>query len=401
MKKLTRYLQKQALQYSDEKYSSAAYLSPRRNHEPQEKLKHHLKTTSSDNNNHLRPKMPPNRKPSNRGAAIPSRISSNIQRVQYASENILQSYELFIPPPPASESDSAIPPPYSEKHPSTPSFPIKRLWIIFIHGGYFRDPSILASSFHATLSLLTDPNSPDQQILALQRHTAGYVSINYRLAPHEAHPQDPTTTPSYEMRNARWPEILGDVLNALRHFQAKHPSTRPGGDEGYVLVGHSVGATLAMNALLHMQNQEGIAPPVGIVGVSGIYDFIRLHETFPGYDAMTRNAVDEEDWEGISVARKRRGEIEAAWAAAGGEGGGKENKRWLLLAHSKEDTLVDWGQLEAMANVFKMDSSKDGPAAVTVKCDVEEIKGKHNACWEDGRELARVIERCVGEIVGV
>jgi acetyl esterase/lipase len=399
MKKLTRYLQKQALQYSDEKYSSAAYLSPRRNHEPQEKLKHHLKSTTTDANTYLRPKMPPNRKPSNRGTAIPSRISSNIQRVQYASENILQSYELFIPPPPPStESESAIPPPYSEKqNPPT----AKKLWIIFIHGGYFRDPSILASSFHATLSLLTDPNSPSQPILDLQRHTTGYVSINYRLAPHEAHPQDPATTPAYEMRNARWPEILGDVLGALRHWQGKYPETRPGGTEGYVLVGHSVGATLAMNALLHTQ-EEGIAPPLGVVGVSGIYDFIKLHETFPGYDAMTRNAVDEADWEGISVARKSRGSIEKAWSTTGdGSGGERERKRWLLLAHSKEDSLVDWGQLEAMADVFKAEDSKDEAAAVTVKCDVEEIKGKHNACWEDGSELARVIVRCAGEVVGV
>ena len=176
-----------------------------------------------------------------------------------------------------------------------------------------------------------------------------------------------------------------------------------------MLVGHSVGATLALNALLGMR-EKGLVMPKGIVGVSGIYDFLRLHERHPEYRGMTRNAIGEERWEGVSVARKGKKEFEEAWRGVERVNADEENegrrKRWMILAHSKEDGLVPWSQVEELAGVFEdeqqeqqHDEGDGGGEGVEIMSRVIEIKGKHNACWEDGHELARVICEAVGEIL--
>ena len=393
MKRVVRYLQNQALEYSDERYSSAAYLSPRRNHEPQQRA-HHGSHHHHDSEAPFTKPAPgsssqKHTRTSPRRTPTPSRISSNIQRVQYASQHILQSYELYIPPAPsatfsAHASGASTPlSPGSGVH-----TPVQRYWVVYVHGGYFRDPNVLATSFHPALALLSDPDTHDDGIREMQRHVKGYVSINYRLARHEGHPQDPEKTGSYELREAIWPEMLDDVVSALKHWQRKYPEV----GARYLLVGHSVGATLALNAVLEAR-QAGLVPPMGVVGLSGIYDFVKLHESFPSYKNMTANAVDEDQWSSVSPAQHSRAEFDEAWAGASG----KKAKRWLILAHSRTDGLVDWGQVEGMQHVFDEGDTVDGG----VMCEVVEVKGRHNEVWENGKELARMVREGIGEVMGV
>ncbi|KAI9873280.1 MAG: hypothetical protein M1823_007959, partial [Watsoniomyces obsoletus] len=99
--------------------------------------------------------------------------------------------------------------------------PTAQYWIVYIHGGYFRDPKVQASSFHPALGQLIDPQNADEHIRSVQQHIQGYASINYRLSPHQGYPQGDDVS-NYERREAKWPEQLDDVLSAIEWLQAKY-----------------------------------------------------------------------------------------------------------------------------------------------------------------------------------
>ena len=338
---------------------------------------------------------------------IPSPLSDKIQREisrhQYAQDHILQSYELYIPE-------------HEGSHPSQPQD--KKFWIVFIHGGYFRDDSVTAASFHPALSILT--RAPKHHLQHLIKtgedqenivpYVAGYASINYRLSPRPTKsPQDPHTTPAYELRNAAWPEHMHDVLAAIAQLQRKH-----GFGQRYVLVGHSVGATMALlstvaagKTLTHAAGSRAlpsIQPPLAAVGVSGIYDFALLHDSFPDYADLTANAIrDPRDIALASPARYALAEYREAWAQQ------PTQERALVLAHSRDDGLVDWKQVEAMAAVFKPEPESESEAKSqtpggqttasgrdSFAVQVVEMKGKHDEIWGLGTELARVIRIGIG-----
>lgn len=282
---------------------------------------------------------------------------------------------------------------------------------MFVHGGYFRDDSVTAASFHPALSILTKPpklhlqnlikTSEDQEDIA--PYVAGYASINYRLSPRPTKsPQDPHTTPEYELRNAAWPDHIHDVLAAIAHLQLKH-----GFGQRYLLVGHSVGATMALLSTLASSkpftNIAGskplpkIEPPMAALGVSGIYDFGLMHKSFPDYAELTKNAIHNPgDVALASPASYSLAEYQDAWAQK------DTQRRVLILAHSRDDGLVDWEQVEAMAGIFV--SSKPQRTGVqrnpsgNFAVQVVETKGKHDDIWGHGTELARVIRIGIGAL---
>ncbi|KIW65669.1 hypothetical protein, variant 2 [Phialophora macrospora] len=318
----------------------------------------------------------------------PDKVLRGITRHQYAQDNILQSYELYIP-----ELD--------HKHQADAKG--HKYWVIFIHGGYFRDPSVTSSSFYPALGILA-PESNHHHIFKNNGHgsrlsditpyISAYASLNYRLSPHPGKaPQDPHTTPAYELRNAEWPEHIHDVLAAIAHLQSKY-----GFGERYLLVGHSVGATMGLLSALAAQkapfsttchlDMPTIEPPMAILGVSGIYDFPLIHESVPDYVELTRNAIhNEADFALASPAKYTAKDYVDIWTAGG------EKKRALVIAHSRDDGWVDWKQVEAMENALKSQS------AVDVR--VSEMKGQHNEIWEKGTELARVVVEAVGVMRGL
>ncbi|KAK5458359.1 Kynurenine formamidase [Exophiala xenobiotica] len=505
MKKVFRYLQDQAVQASQQKYSGGAYLSSS-SEEPQHRRKHHGAASSSSpsqyqgahtTHHHSRSEHPSTAAHSSpahtTAAGIPRSpgsdeqrdldrdhhsstrpkvpddlLAKNVTRHQYGQDNILQSYDLYIPEPKLKAG--------TEPESESPGY-----WILYIHGGYFRDPSVTSSSFLPALSRIVTANTNTNTNEEAEGKTkdididdiSGYASINYRLSPHpQKSPQNPRTTPAYELRNAKWPDHLHDVLAAIAHLQQKYAF-----GERYLLVGHSVGATMALLSTLAAASASGgcarsftstsataatttahgddrtqqqppppksllpastIEPPLAVLGVSGIYDFPTLHDSFPSYVDLTRNAgigigmmdadADDDGDVAASPARYTAEEYSRSWAGAragvtvaNGAATGLDDdneeqvasstvakkkkkkippqkpkrRRAVVLAHSKDDGLVDWRQVEIMKDVFshggqvQAKEEEEGQAGIDVK--LVEIHGAHNRIWEDGRELARAI----------
>lgn len=283
-------------------------------------------------------------------------IFQNMTRHQYASDNIMQSYDILIPERAA--SDSTSPDAANEE----------QYWIVYVHGGYFRDPKVDSTSFKPTISILESiPASSDRVKIS------GYCSINYRLSSHPGHPQSPST-PAYTLNNARWPAQPSDILRALSHLQSHHSAAKK-----YILVGHSVGATLSFLAALQTADKKSnisVAPPAAVVGVSGIYDFPAIHESNPEYEDMTKNAMEAKYYEEASPACYDVATYTKKWTV-------KDGERVVVLAHSRDDGLVGWDQIEEMQKVF------EGQPGFNTK--LVELKGIHNGIWEKGAELARAI----------
>lgn len=467
-----------AVQASEQKHSGAAYLSPSTK-EPQQRERHHGPSYRKQDPDHDQPsttqaassvRKSDSKQISNgqhRSSPSVEKIQRDMTRHQYAQDNILQSYDLYIP-----ELDAS----HLATDPTA-----QRYWVLYVHGGYFRDPAVTSASFVPALSMLvaasasrtahdskhspfrhqdtptqrTNGTSHDETDLSLSLASAsayisGYASINYRLAPHAQKAAQDRSTSTYELRNATWPEPLHDVVTAIAHLQAKyHFGTR------YLLVGHSVGATMAAlstlashpsfpsfisaNPRCAKHTWPRIDPPMAVLGVAGIYDFPMLHASFGGYVALTRNAIpDPHDDVAASPARYTASEYRSSWAAGaqegraegeGGRGRGREwkGKRALILAHSRDDGLVDWKQVEAMRDVFAADDDliaegraevgegeangedgresekgregenigQDHDSRPAIDVRIIEITGAHNDIWSRGGELAKAIGQAV------
>ena len=169
--------------------------------------------------------------------------------IPYSEDSSLNTLDICIPRRPSPEDS-------------------KRLWIVCIHGGAWRDPEIDASSFETTQDrLLASP---------LADNITGYASINYRLSPYPSHPTNPSD-PSDPARNAKHPDHINDVLTAMLYLQETYHFR-----DQYILVGHSCGATLALQVAMKrywgsqyestFALELNVEPPRAVVGLEGIYD---------------------------------------------------------------------------------------------------------------------------------
>jgi acetyl esterase/lipase len=261
------------------------------------------------------------------------------RHIRYGKDNVLQDYDVFLPA--------------KQGHPQRSS-----PWIIYIHGGFFRDPLVLADSFHATVDLI--------QASEHGKHIAGYATLNYRLSKHVNHAQPPDT-PEYDLRNASWPQHLDDVLSGIKQLQSTY---KFGSD--YILAGHSVGAQLALLVALKAQ-EHGFPAPAFVLGLSGIYDFPLIHKDFPAYKALTFNAMKEGEEVAASPVNYKVEDYKRAGV------------QHVMLGHSKDDGLVPWNQVDAMVEV--LEKSAKGKDFVSVV----ELHGAHNDIWRDGKESSRAI----------
>lgn len=290
-------------------------------------------------------------------------------------------------------------PPLDASHLSGPDSP--KFFLVYLHGGYYRDPKIDARSFDHTLSLLI--NSPLHA--RTRSHISGYASINYRLSPHPDHPQDPDRTGNYLLRDASHPEHIEDVVTAIADLQRRY-----GFGSHYILMGHSVGATLALQAALCGQvpwspptatdtesatlaePSASISPPAAIIGFNGIYSFPLLHTTNPTYQALTSNALgpDPQAHRAASPATYAPTAFtDPSPSLAPGSG-----LRHLFLAASRADKLVPWSQVECMRDVFAEDAETD------IEVRVLEIKGDHDESWQRGEDVCRVVALALKAVVG-
>ncbi|KAK2054668.1 alpha/beta-hydrolase, partial [Colletotrichum caudatum] len=256
--------------------------------------------------------------------------------------NVLQTYDIYIP----SISENS-------------SIPSNKYWLVWIHGGFYRDFAQNSTGVNAAIASL-EANSPD--ILANQ--VAGIASLNYRLS---ALPGvQPSDTPADELQNARWPDHMGDAVAALKDLNERHPI-----DGNCVLSGHSVGAQISFSAALETLRDPAVPEPAAVLGISGIYDYPHLHATNPDYDYLVLNAMREDQLVAASPAKVAA----QRYAALGSKA--------LVLAHSRDDGLVPWDQTEAMG------ATLESLPELGKKTRFIELQGAHNDIWRNGVALAK------------
>ncbi|KAK9468781.1 Alpha/Beta hydrolase protein [Lipomyces arxii] len=119
-------------------------------------------------------------------------------------------------------------------------------WVAYIHGGAWRDPFMTKTMGYSLLSHVPE--------------TWSGLSIDYRLSPAIQHPAH-----------------IDDVMTALAYVVKKYKV------EKVILVGHSAGACLALQALARYSTDPPSFEISAIVGVEGIYDFAGLVEEYPDY----------------------------------------------------------------------------------------------------------------------
>lgn len=275
--------------------------------------------------------------------------------VPYSEDSSLNTLDICIPRPPSSED-------------------VNRLWIVYIHGGAWRDPEQSASTFNETRETLVGSSIADR--------IAGYASINYRLSPYPSHPTDPSN-PDDPARNARHPDHINDVLAGILFLQERYDF-----EDRYILAGHSAGATLASQVAMKRYwgsqyestyaLELNVTPPVAIVGLEGIYDvpaFVYYHKEQSEYRDFITNAFGPSGWDAVSPTNA---DFDDSWP----------DGRLVVLAHSPDDTLVEQEQVGSMESALEKQDWKDqGDRRV----EVFELRGDHDEVWETG-EAARAIQ---------
>ncbi|KAF2998384.1 hypothetical protein E8E14_000981 [Neopestalotiopsis sp. 37M] len=262
----------------------------------------------------------------------------------------------------------------------------KEPWIIYIHGGAWRDFRIDHKTFGPTIDaiLSASKTATDDTSNPSFPEFAGIASVDYRLSPHPSFPQDPATTPADQYRDARHPDHLRDVWSALTFLQSRY-----GFGSNYVLVGHSAGATLALQLLMGATALRGAAPPTdaalprAIVGLEGIYDLQGLVDRLgPVYGELFEGAFGEpENWADVSPLRFRGGFSEG-WKAG----------ELVVLGWGPQDELIDEPEIDGMAK--RLEKEEDKVRMIVLK----DLQGTHDGMWEDGRPFAKVVLKTLAEL---
>ncbi|KAF3481497.1 uncharacterized protein GIQ15_04256 [Arthroderma uncinatum] len=252
-------------------------------------------------------------------------------------------------------------------------------WIVYIHGGAWRDPEILAPTFKPTQDVLLASNNAD---------IAGIASIEYRLTAHPNFPQDAVSVNPQEYRNAKHPDHVSDVQKGLALLQEKYAF-----GERYILAGHSCGATLAFQAVMNrIVPASNIVRPLAIVGVAGIYDMPFLVKTLshiPAYREFITDAFGaEEVWRKASPAPDTAGGVVESW----------KNGRVAVLARSTNDELMHASQLPTMEEALRpWVAGGEGGKPRRVKV-IEDLSETHDGIWRGGKELASLISVAIKEL---
>ena len=276
-----------------------------------------------------------------------------IPNIHYTSDSFRNTLETCIPSP--------IAPDTSASH---------AYWLIFIHGGAWRDPHISApNSFHPTRDrLLASP--------VVAPYIAGYASLDYRLSPYPHHPDSPST-PSDSARSARHPDHIRDILAAILHLQQTYAF-----GHRYLLIGHSAGATLALQVAMSREWSSPpipIAPPTAILGLAGIYDLPAFAASSPPAAAIIANAFgpDPAIWRAASPA------LHPDFASS------CPSARLVVLAHSPADPLVPADQPQRMLRALRAQAWRPDPDADRrVVC--LDLHGGHDDVWQTGDAVAPI-----------
>ncbi|KZZ97495.1 hypothetical protein AAL_03459 [Moelleriella libera RCEF 2490] len=321
-------------------------------------------------------------------------------RVPYLpSPNSLQHVDVWIPTASSCLASS------SPRHQLPASWipPPNALWIIYVHGGAWRDPLITSATLTPALKQLP---LTDDVVLA---------SVSYSLSRYTQHATQPSS-PADCSRNAMHPRHILDVLAAIGFLQET-----AGFGSNYILAGHSCGATLAFQAAMDPARWRGgetesasiatrindsdsnsnsnmsssphylVQRPAMILGLNGLYDMPQLCHNPGGvyndyrdsYEEITRGAFgdDERAWAAVSPA------LVEDWAAEWPEG------KCVLLMQSPQDSLVPFAQAEGMRDSLRKTM---GPG---LRVELVDGYGDHDDTWEKGTLLAEGISRAIKEML--
>ncbi|KHO01788.1 uncharacterized protein MAM_00789 [Metarhizium album ARSEF 1941] len=280
-----------------------------------------------------------------------------------------------------------IPAQYAPREPQSkeplPSWlpPPDTLWIIYIHGGAWRDPLETADDLVPTLESLSPA------LFASREAPVAFASISYSLSAYPQHSTHPSS-PSDPSRNATHPRHLLDVLTAISHLQRT-----AGFGSNYILAGHSCGATLAFQAVVNParwgtdMDRATIEAPQTVLGLNGLYDMPKM-VTDPGhgysqyrelYRQFTSSAFgpDEHVWRAISPVYMEN------WAEEWPEG------RHVFVVQSRGDTLVPFSQAEALeASLLKSGGRR-------LRVQLLEGRGDHYDIVKQGKFFAEILTRSI------
>lgn len=197
----------------------------------------------------------------------------------------------------------------------------------------------------------------------------GIASINYRLS---AYPSK--CTQDTASHSARHPDHLNDVQDAIAFLHRQYDLSA-----GYVLIGHSCGATIGMQLCLGAPDE--LPSPTVVVGLCGIYDIaalVKAHADQPVYTEFVISAFgdDRHDWLLASPARAR-------WEEHNMRG------KKFIIAHSVDDELVERAQSDQMTECLRVAADEAGGSCS--QPSLVEMRGKHDEIWSTGHEAARVI----------
>lgn len=308
----------------------------------------------------------------------PATIGWHKRRVPYTpNSTYLQTLDVWIP---NSDQQASCPSSATNSNPSQTG-----PWVVYIHGGAWRDPLVNSSSFEqAAINLLHSACTAGGMPLA------GIVSLNYRLSPHPNHPIDPAPPkdPGASLDAARTvhhPDHILDALAALAFLQGL------GVANDYILAGHSCGATMAFQVAMNPSRwglTAGEAPqkPRVVVGLNGLYDLAAFMKKpdeshlklVSVYDSFTRGAFgnDEKTWAAICPT------VVEDWKSEWPEG------ERIVLVQSPSDSLVPYSQLQLMRQRL----AQSGGA---IKVDELRASGDHNELWQRGDELSDILKQVV------
>lgn len=301
-----------------------------------------------------------------------TKYPKHIPSIPYSdSSSRLQTLDIWLPRP-LEESD-----------------PDKSLWIVYIHGGAWRDPTQTSLCAEPTLKhLLSNPPST----------ITGIASLNYRLSPYPSHPSDPSS-PSDADRSVVHPTHVRDVARGIVLLQKEY------GVERWIGIGHSCGATLLCQYVSGIGLESSISGgPEALILSAGIYNiplFLRNHlpPVCPENIAQIYSDIivgafgaDKSAYQGVSPVAGKYG-IER-W----------KNGKLIVLAHSYDDELVERAQRDVMCVALDREGwsivMEDGDEEADVSAgrqvlEVRDIKGSHDFVWEDGEQSAKLIVEVV------
>lgn len=272
---------------------------------------------------------------------------------------------------------------------------LEKIWIIYVHGGAWRDPAQDSKCVEPTIKKLQS-HHPD----ALG-HVAGIISLNYRLSPYPSHPTSPSS-PTDPQRNVQHPEHIQDVQRAIKYLKTHYNIHR------WIGVGHSCGATLLLQQVagiglsqLSASDSKSTSDSVNAIGpealvlLEGIYDIPLLlqNHTPPAcppsisqiyYDIVQGAFGDASTYSAVSPVSGKY-EMES-WA----------DGRLVVLAHSPDDELVEEEQRVVLLKRLEKDGWARGKGERVL--ELKNLKGGHDEIWEEGTQIAQLIAEVVSRL---